>query len=496
MDLKELHELLDGLPDEERKAALAKYLTPPAPVVGTEAKPPVKGERMLEAGSVEQRFVLSDALQGSRLPADAIDKIKASVIAADCTEAQIVARVKETSDIWDAVLAARPQPLPGQRVTVSEVGDENRRLALDGLFGLPVPADGPKPFRSLREAFAAFTGRSPFASEDFNRALLAESVGAYASLEDARSLRESITSSTWSNALGDSITRKAIAEYSDPSLQAWRLITSDTPPISDFRTQRRDRIGGFDVLETVGQGGTYPALTSPTDEEATYAVTKKGGVEDLTLETIANDDVGAVQRIPRSLGRAAALTLYRAVFQTTLAANALIYDGVALFDSTHANTTAAALAEAGIGTLRNLMVTQTRLGETSGFLMATPKFLLTPPELFVTAFKLTQSGSSVAGGEAASNTQGAGPIPNPWQGLVPIEVPIWTDANDWMLVADPKTIPTIEIGFYQGRQEPEILTQDAPAVGSVFTADKITYKVRHIWGLTVLDYRGFQRGTQ
>jgi hypothetical protein len=81
-------------------------------------------------------------------------------------------------------------------------------------------------------------------------------------------------------------------------------------------------------------------------------------------------------------------------------------------------------------------------------------------------------------------------------GLEVIEVPEFTDTNDWFLVADPATIPTLEVGFYQGRDDPELLVQDQPLLGSVFTADKITWKIRHIWGLAVLDYRGFQRGTQ
>ena len=76
-----------------------------------------------------------------------------------------------------------------------------------------------------------------------------------------------------------------------------------------------------------------------------------------------------------------------------------------------------------------------------------------------------------------------------------IELPLESTATNWYLFADPTMIPMLEVGFYNGQEDPEILVQDAPAQGSVFTADKITYKVRHIWGLTVLDYRGFQRGT-
>jgi phage major head subunit gpT-like protein len=135
------------------------------------------------------------------------------------------------------------------------------------------------------------------------------------------------------------------------------------------------------------------------------------------------------------------------------------------------------------------MLRQTAPGETNGFVGLTPRFLVVPPELWDLAFKITQSGTSTVGAAESATT------PNPYQGLVPIEVPTFTDANDWYLVADPNTVATIEVGFYQGRQDPELLIQDQPAVGSVFTNDEFTWKIRHIWGLTVLDFRGFQRAT-
>jgi hypothetical protein len=60
--------------------------------------------------------------------------------------------------------------------------------------------------------------------------------------------------------------------------------------------------------------GSYTALTSPTDEEATLSLSKKGNTETITLEMIANDDVGVIARIPQRLARAAKRTLYKAVF--------------------------------------------------------------------------------------------------------------------------------------------------------------------------------------
>ena len=60
----------------------------------------------------------------------------------------------------------------------------------------------------------------------------------------------------------------------------------------------------------------------------------------------------------------------------------------------------------------------------------------------------------------------------------------------------PADHPLIEVGFMDGRIDPELFMQDDPTVGSVFSADKVTWKLRHIYGLTAVDYRGFQRGTQ
>lgn len=74
-----------------------------------------------------------------------------------------------------------------------------------------------------------------------------------------------------------------------------------------------------------------------------------------------------------------------------------------------------------------------------------------------------------------------------------IPVWYWTDPKDWYTAADPADIPGIEIGFLDGKQEPELFVQDSPTVGSMFAADKLTYKLRHIYGGAVCDYRAFTK---
>ena len=60
-----------------------------------------------------------------------------------------------------------------------------------------------------------------------------------------------------------------------------------------------------------------------------------------------------------------------------------------------------------------------------------------------------------------------------------------------ILVADPRVIDTVEVGFVGGQANPVLLIQDMPLYGLNFTQDTISYKVRHEYGGAVVDYRGF-----
>lgn len=66
------------------------------------------------------------------------------------------------------------------------------------------------------------------------------------------------------------------------------------------------------------------------------------------------------------------------------------------------------------------------------------------------------------------------------------------DTTNWFVTAKKSDIEMMEIGFLGGKEEPELIRQDAPGVGLVFTRDVISYKVRHEYGGAVVDFRGFQ----
>lgn len=247
-------------------------------------------------------------------------------------------------------------------------------------------------------------------------------------------------------------------------------------PVQDFRTQERTRFGGYGDLPIVNEGDPYAALTSPTDEKATYAIQKRGGTEDLTIEMIANDDVGAVQQIPRKLARAAKRTVSRFVLDF-IKDNPTIYDALAWFHATHNNLASAALDAAAVSAGRIAMKQQPEKNSNARIGIG-PRFLWVPDELEETAFDLFRRDTNLDETFVQSLSLAIRPV---WY---------WTDVNDWAITADPNDVPIIEVGFFQGQEEPELFIQDNPSVGSMFSNDKTTYKIRHIYGATVVDFRG------
>ena len=292
------------------------------------------------------------------------------------------------------------------------------------------------------------------------------------------SFREAISSSTFSNILGDSITRAMMRDYAAlENYQDWRDLV-DIVPVSDFRTQIRTRMGGYGNLPGVAlNGGPYVALTSPTDEAATYAPTKRGGLETISLETIANDDVGAIRKVPQRLAVAAARTLYEFVMNF-LATNPTIYDTTALFTVGHNNLGSTALSAASFAAARLSMKLQTELssGKPLGLII---KHLYLPSTLEQTVYDLFVRGTNLD----PTFVQSRRPTVH--------IVDYWSDSNNWFATADKIDAPLMEIGFYNGNEEPELFIQDLPTQGSLFSNDQIVYKIRHIYGGTILDFRPF-----
>ncbi|WP_018658465.1 hypothetical protein [Actinomadura flavalba] len=406
------------------------------------------------------------------------------------TEADVDRSIAALKATLGTIERAGLAPTTGN-VQVTQEARDKKIAALDSFFA----GNFVEGYRSFRQAWSDFTGHRPGAwDEDIAKRIMRESVGSYDSGDrlvrdgDAVRLREAMDTATWNLVLGDSITRRMVAEYARPDLGTWRQIVSSIVPVNDFRTQRIDRIGGYGLLPSVPEGAPYQPLTSPPNEEANYQLGKKGGTESITFEMIANDDIRAISRIPAKLGLSASLTLYRFVWDFLVFNAATSYDATALFHANHNNTGSSALSHSALSTVRAAMRRQASYGDAVDILSIVPQTLVVPAGLEDLAWQIATSAVAIPGSGSSSDLPNIHNRMNP-----PVVIDYWTDPNDWFTIADPSRVPTIEIGFYGGRQDPELWTQSDPSIGSMFDADKITYKLRHIYGGTVLDHRGFYR---
>jgi hypothetical protein len=258
-------------------------------------------------------------------------------------------------------------------------------------------------------------------------------------------------------------------------------------PVSDFKTQEAILVGEFGDLPTVAEDGTYQEPSALSDTQETYSVGKKGRVVSLSWETVRNDDLNAFVRMFGKLGRAGARTLLKFVWNTCFMSNpTLAADSVALFHATHNNLITDALGTTGLKNAITALLNQTEPGSNEKMNVDTMNLTLAvPPGLYLDAQSLTDFNNS-PGGETSALAQLVKRM-----GITPVAVPFFSDANDWALCASPDDREIVEIGFLDGREEPEFFTQNDPTQGDAFAKDTVAkYKIRFVYGGVPVDFRG------
>ena len=415
---------------------------------------------------VEARAEMRRRIDDSTLPASAKNKLIKQFSAQDAfVEADVDAAIRDEADYLASFTeSGAVQGLgDGMRIETGETRAEKTSNMLEAFFD-PEHRDH-RHARSFRECYIQITGDTRVTGLTRNC--------------DESLMREALSSTSFDDVLGDSITRRMVKDYNTPTrYDIWKQLVT-VVPVMDFRTQERTRFGGYGDIPAVAENGTYDPLTSPGDEKATYAVGKKGGTESVTLEMIKNDDVGAIRVIPTKLSRAAKRTLGKFVLDF-LRTNPAIYDGVTLFHASHGNLGAAALTASSLAAGRLAMLKQAELGSADPLGIG-PEYLWVSPDNEETAVDLFRR-----------NTEND---KNFVQSLALQVMPVWywTDVNDWCLSANTADIPTIEIGFLDGNEEPELFVQDSPTGGSMFTNDRLTWKLRHIYGGAATEFRGLYK---
>lgn len=337
------------------------------------------------------------------------------------------------------------------------------------------------------------------------RQALAEAARLYADVVNGRKpmhrLKEAMSTSDFQYLFADVVDRQMLASYREYPVM-WREIAR-MGRVRDFRTVKRFTLdGGEATLGEVKQLEEYPAAAL-TDGYYTYSVTKFGRRLPFSWEMFQNDDLDALREQPMRLARAARRSEER--FATDLFAGTTGPDGT-FFSAGNKNVVTGnpILGIPGLQTAMQVLASQVDTDGNPIYVEAVK--LVVPPALEVTARNIlnaTQIDAADGGGDGNSRNQlrvnnwmsnRVQLVVNPWLPIIST-----TNGNtSWYLFADPGVDrPAMEIGFMTGRENPELWMKSPNAVrvggGLVgaeegdFDTDSIEYKVRHVFGGTLMD---------
>lgn len=316
-------------------------------------------------------------------------------------------------------------------------------------------------------------------------------------------LREALTTSDFPLLFGDVLDRQVLASYKavDPVWKAFVKMST----VRDFRVAKRFAItGGDQVLAQVAEKGEY--LASERDEtKHELSVLKYGRQFDISWEALINDDLGALKDTPERFARAAVRTEHRVV-TGLYAGNVTLYSSAA----GQANATGVPLTianlEAGVAAMASF------LDANNEPIMNRAKFLVVPPVLEFTARQILTSAQKMWLVQAAPAPAIAAPAAYPTTNVIagygltlivdPYLAIFGTAANlatQWYLFADPKDIAALEFAHLRGHERPEICMKSSDKVtiggGDIgplsgdFATDNVFYRVRLVFGGTILDWR-------
>jgi phage major head subunit gpT-like protein len=245
---------------------------------------------------------------------------------------------------------------------------------------------------------------------------------------------------------------------------------------SDFKEKAVTQLSNLPTFVKVKEGGEYQ-YAALSDGQEKYALATYGRIVPITRQTLINDDMGAFDRLPTLLGRAAAET-EAGIFWQIVVANPAMSDGVVIFHADHGNLAAAgaAIAVDSLGAGRAAMRKQkgfAKKGADAEPLNVSPAFLIVSPD------KETQAQQFLA-----TIVPGEGGKVNPFANTLTLMAEARLSGNAWYLWADPATIDTVEYAYLDG--EEGLYTEQR--IG--FEVDGLEVKGRLDFAAKAIDWRG------
>ena len=352
-------------------------------------------------------------------------------------------------------------------ITVKLETQEKLQLAMDGLLGVREALANRKirPFRGILEAYECITG--DFGGRNFDRGAGTQSLIAQTS--------QAIAVADFPNILLNAMSKKLIQDYLAIGLGGLEKAFVKTQ-LTDYKLQKRPRMGYLADLPAVAEADPYTELTKPTDEIVSYSAAKKGGILTISEETIRNDDLGAIMGFTDRLARAGIRTLKQ--FVTDFYVNNPDYDvdSVAWFHATHGNLGSVALSSAELDA-RQLALRIQPEKDSAKKLGLPLDWIMVAPNLEGTARQINRSDSGT--------NSWCGKFGQRDEGIIVNE--LLADTNDWFYGSD--AAPSLEIGF-RGSDAPSIVIANQASQGKYLSNDQFVYKVNFEFGGNIVDFRG------
>lgn len=234
------------------------------------------------------------------------------------------------------------------------------------------------------------------------------------------------------------------------------------------------------------QGAPYDRGTF-TENGETWKVDHDGIILSLTVEAVANDELGTFARIPLMFAQSAALGESRD-FYAHLCGNPVMGDNVELFHASRGNVAAGG----SLATSAPLEVAftwlRTRKDAGGNPIFVVPKFLVCAAALEIAAHKLfstVYAPATAAGTNALDGRSGLSRptiIPDP-------HIDALGSATMHFLIADPTYIETLVYGRLGGKDGPSI------AVKTSFESGGVDFKLTNDFGVKAADWSGMYQLT-
>lgn len=247
----------------------------------------------------------------------------------------------------------------------------------------------------------------------------------------------------------------------------------------DFKPKEMFQISEAGELEKVTQNGEIK-FDEMGDSKVTGRLVSFAKSFGFTRQSLINDDIGILTKVPAAYVRAAKRGINKAVYRL-ITANPTMEDGSVLFSAAHRNLgTAAVPGIASYNEAFSLMMHQKNLrGKET--LNIPPRFLLCDPIQYAAHATILHSTANPSSGNSGTFN----PFQNMMELIMDSELQAESGAQPYYFVADPAACCGIDVGYLNGNEQPQLDYQ----VGFDFMG--IKYRILIDYAVTLVDHRAF-----